>query len=142
MREAKTVRLQDGGREIKVRVVPMDAYRGAMFGVKAACLLGVPALSALKGMKTEQIVGHLSGAALNVEGVKALLDELLECCEIGLESGGSLRISAQTAGGQVEDPGTIFILWALAFKANFGFFTNGGLKTYRSALNGALQQIA
>lgn len=141
MRSPQSLTIQDGDREISVRITPLDSYRGAMFGVRVACLLGVPALSSLRHMSDEEVVGKLAQASVDAEGIKALLDELLGCCERVTDSGSFVRITAQTAAGQIEDPSTIVLLWVASFRVSFGFFAHGGLSNVRDRLSGVLKQI-
>lgn len=137
MREPVEIKITDGGQEIAIRITPFDAYRGAIWGAKAALLLGVPAFSSLRSMNGEEVVSRLAGSAVNFDEVKPLLDELLGQCE---RSG--IRITAQTAAGQLSDPDTVFMLWVASFKVSFGFFFAGGGSGFREKLNSTLKQLA
>jgi len=141
MREAKEITVKDGSNDLTVRITPFDSYKAAIFGMRIACLLGVPALSALKALSAEEIIGRIAQASLDQDKIKGLLDELLACCERVTESGGTVRITAQTAGGQVEDCGTIFLLWVASFKASFGFFIASLKSDFRDRLHSTLKQV-
>lgn len=143
MREVKTITVEDGGKQIKVRVTPFDAYKGSFFMIKVGCLLGIPALSSAMGsMSAEGLVGKIVTASLKPEDAKALLDELLCCCERVQDDGKTIPITPATVSGQIESPETVLLLWIAAFRASFDFFDGGKWSAFRSKLSTTWQQAA
>ena len=143
MREVKTITIDDGGRTLKIRVTPMDAYKGSFFMVKVGCLLGVPALqSALGSMTAENLVGKIAQLSIKPGDAKALLDELIECCARVADDGTTIELTPGTVAGQIEAPETVFLLWVAAFRATFDFFDGGKWSAFRAKLSTTLKQAA
>lgn len=143
MREVKTITIDDGGTQIKVRVTPFDSYRGSFFMIKVGCLLGIPALSsALGSMSAENLVGKIASAALKPEDAKAILDELLSCCARVNDDCSTIDITPATVGGQISAPETVFLLWVAAFRASFNFFDGGKWSAFQNKLRSTWQQAA
>lgn len=143
MREAKIISIDDGGKQIKVRITPFDAYKGSIFMIKVGCLLGIPAItSALGSMSAENLVGKIASTPLKPEDAKLILDELLGCCARVHDDGSTIDITSATVGGQIEAPETVFLLWIAAFRASFDFFEGGKWSAFRTKLSSTWKQVA
>lgn len=141
MREPKIVTIEDGYRQINIRVTPFDAYRGSRFLVKVGCLIGAPAMSsALSSMTAENLIGKLATMSVAPESAQALLDELLTCCERIADDGKAVPINASTVAGQIESPETIFLLWVAALRASFDFFEGGKWSAFLAKVRSTWQQ--
>lgn len=136
MREATTITIKDGSRDLKFRVTPMSAVHAEKWLYRALCVLGIPALSGLRAFNAEGFMKSLSTADVDFDKIEPLLDKLLDCCEVVHDGGAAVQVTPETIGGVVEYPTSIFALRLAALKATFGFFGNGGWQNFLDQVSG------
>lgn len=141
MREAKTIKLKDGSREVAFIVKPMSAIKAEMWLYRAAVVLGLPAIPTAEEFSARGILTALAGKALDFDRVEALLNELLTCCEYQADGGVCVPVSAETVSAQVDYPTTLFELRLAVLVQTFGFFANGGWQNFLAQLSGVVTAL-
>lgn len=141
MREAKTIKLKDGDREVVFSVKPMSAIKAELWLYRAAAVLGLPALSSAEDFSARGVLNALAGKALDFDKVEGLLNELLSCCEFQTSGGVAVPVTADTISGQVDYPTTIFELRLAVLMQTFGFFANGGWQGFLAQVSGVASAL-
>lgn len=141
MREASTIEITEGDKVLQFKITPMSAAKAEAF-IYRALLVSGGSLSALNGKFDEGKLLSSIIASADYERVKPLLDELLAGTVHRItESGEEVPVTAKNVDTQVELPTTIMSLRASVLKATFGFFGNGGFKSFLTSLRGVLSSI-
>lgn len=121
---AKRLTLQDGGKSLTFIIRKLPATQAEAWYLHALALMGSGMESATQfsPMLFLKALGSIPFA-----DAKALLDELLGCCEKVVDKGSSIPVSIEDADGYISSPVTLTRLRVEAFKENFGFFTDGDI---------------
>lgn len=128
---AKTVKIEDGGKERKFIIKRMNALQAESWIYRATLAVGknIEDLSAAFSTGASGLLQALLRVDYN--DAKPLLDDLLACCSIS--EGEAVK---GLAGNEalVQSPLTLMRLRVEAAKLNFDFFSNGGKSTFLDAL--------
>lgn len=141
MREAKTIKLKDGDREVVFSVKPMSAIKAEMWLYRAAMVLGLPAIPAAEDFSAKGVLTALTTKGVDFDKVEGLLNELLACCEFQTAGGVAVPVTAETISGQVDYPTTLFELRLAVLMQTFGFFANGGWQNFLAQVSGVASAL-
>lgn len=141
MREAKTIKLKDGARDVAFIVKPMSAIKAEMWLYRAAMTVGLPAIPNADEFSARGVLMALTTKGLDFDKVEGLLNDLLSCCEYQTEGGVSVPVTAETVSAQVDYPTTLFELRLAVLVQTFGFFANGGWQNFLGQLSGVVTAL-
>ena len=114
--------LQDGGKTLTFIIKKLPATQAEAWYLHALALMG----SGLESSTEFSPALFLKAlGSIPFADAKALLDELLGCCEKVVDKGATMPVSIDDADGYISSPLTLTRLRVEAFKENFGFFTDG-----------------
>ena len=141
MREAKTIKLKDGDREVVFSVKPMSAIKAEMWLYRAAMAVGLPAIPNTDEFSARGALMALTTKGVDFDKVEGLLNDLLSCCEFQTSGGVAVPVTAETISGQVDYPTTIFELRLAVLMQTFGFFSNGGWQNFLAQVSGVASAL-
>ena len=130
-RAESLITIDDAGTPLQFRLVQMSATALEWWMYRAVKLLAAAGTDVPSGMDAAQAAAHLldQGPAIlarlvggmDVDGAKALLDELLACAHRVLDNGTQQQVTLATMDGYISDVRTIFKLRVELLKHNFAF---------------------
>ncbi len=141
MREAKTIKLKDGSRDVAFIVKPMSAIKAEMWLYRAALAVGLPAIPSAEEFSARGILMALATKSVDFDKVEGLLNDLLACCEYQADGGVTVPVTPETVSAQVDYPTTLFELRLAVLVQTFGFFGNGGWQNFLGQLNGVVTAL-
>lgn len=136
MRETQKYTIDDGGNQLTIVIKPMGAVAAERWMTKALFVLGAGAAQTLARGDIEAIASALS--AVDYDKAAELWDSLLKGVQIELDGGALIELNPSTLDAKINLPTTLILIKIFALKANFGFFTGEGGKTFLGQMRGAL----